>query len=70
VIQTRKIGNNKVFGLVIRTGYVTSKGNLIRDILYPRANKFKFYEDSLKFIFVLGFIAVIGFMSTLKQMIE
>jgi cation-transporting ATPase 13A3/4/5 len=70
VIQTRKIGNNKVFGLVIRTGYVTSKGNLIRDILYPRANKFKFYEDSLKFIFVMGIIAVVGFMLTLKHMIE
>jgi cation-transporting ATPase 13A2 len=56
--------------LVIRTGYVTSKGSLIRDILYPRESKFKFYEDSLKFIFVMGIIAVIGFISTLNYMIE
>lgn len=43
VIQTRRYGNTKVLGLVIRTAFVTTKGNLVRDILYPRPNKFKFY---------------------------
>jgi hypothetical protein len=26
----------KVYGLVIRTGFVTTKGALVRDILYPK----------------------------------
>lgn len=43
VIQVRKFGNSKVLGVVIRTAFVTTKGNLVRDILYPRPNKFKFY---------------------------
>ncbi len=59
-----------MLGLVIRTAFVTTKGNLVRDILYPRPNKFKFYQDSLKFIMVMGVIAVLGFMGTLPFMIR
>ena len=54
-------------GLVIRTAFLTSKGNLVRDILYPRPNKFKFYRDSLKFIFGMGIISIIGFAATIKS---
>ena len=56
-------------GLVVRTAFVTSKGNLVRDILYPKPNKFKFYTDSLKFILAMGMLAVIGFLATLPIMI-
>jgi hypothetical protein len=49
---------------------VTTKGNLVRDILYPKPNKFKFYQDSLKFIFSMGLLAVIGFFCTLPFMIK
>lgn len=42
----------------------------MRDILYPRPNKFKFYEDSLKFIFSMGLLAVLGFCGTIPLMIE
>jgi cation-transporting ATPase 13A3/4/5 len=57
-------------GLVIRTAFVSTKGNLVRDILYPKPNRFKFYEDSLKFIFFMGIIAIAGFLATLPIMIE
>lgn len=40
VIQNRMINNQKVYGLVIRTGFITTKGGLVRDILYPKPNKF------------------------------
>ena len=70
VIQTRKFGNSKVLGLVIRTAFVTTKGNLVRDILYPKPNKFKFYQDSLKFIFGMGLLAVVGFLATLPFMLS
>lgn len=70
VIQTRRFGGSRVLGLVIRTAFVTTKGNLVRDILYPKPNKFKFYQDSLKFIMVMGIIAILGFMGTLPFMIE
>ena len=32
----------EVQALVIRTGYVTMKGALVRDILYPKPTKFTF----------------------------
>lgn len=69
VIQTRTFGQTKVLGLVIRTAFVTTKGNLVRDILYPRPNKFKFYKDSLIFIFCMGILAVLGFLCTMPFMI-
>jgi cation-transporting ATPase 13A3/4/5 len=70
VIQSRTFGRARVLGLVIRTAFVTTKGNLVRDILYPRPNKFKFYQDSLKFIFSMGVLAILGFFCTLPFMIR
>jgi cation-transporting ATPase 13A2 len=70
VIQTRKLGATRVLGLVIRTAFVTTKGNLVRDILYPKPSKFQFYRDSLKFIFSMALLAVVGFLGTIKFMID
>ena len=71
VIQTRKFGKSQaVLGLVIRTAFVTTKGNLVRDILYPKPSKFRFYEDSLKFVFGMGIIALIGFAANFKDMLD
>ncbi len=36
VIQKRPVGNEPVLGLVKNTGFLTAKGSLIRDILYPK----------------------------------
>jgi cation-transporting ATPase 13A3/4/5 len=56
--------------LVIRTGFITTKGGLVRDILYPKPNKFKFYRDSMLFIGIMFACALIGFLSTIKYLIE
>ncbi|XP_026733922.1 probable cation-transporting ATPase 13A3 [Trichoplusia ni] len=60
VIQTRYFNNEPVKALVLRTGYNTSKGELVRSILYPVPADFKFDRDSYKFIIILACIAVIG----------
>lgn len=70
VIQTKQYGNKKVYGLVIRTGFTTTKGSLVRDILYPTKTKFKFYRDSLIFVGLLALVAVFGFLATLPIMIN
>ncbi|KAH1018274.1 hypothetical protein HUJ05_006079 [Dendroctonus ponderosae] len=64
VIQTRYFNNEKVLALVIRTGYMTSKGNLVRSILYPPPVDFRFEKDSYKFIGVLSGFALVGFLYT------
>lgn len=61
VVQTRKVGDSNVFGLVIRTGFQTTKGGLIRDILYPRPNRFNFWRDSLIYIVLYCVFTIIGF---------
>lgn len=50
--------------MVVRTGFNTTKGNLIRSMLFPKPNKFKFYRDSFRFIGVLSIIAGLGFLAS------
>ena len=44
----------------IGTGFCTSKGELVRSILYPKEVMFKFYEDAVKFVGVLACLATLG----------
>ncbi|XP_042856175.1 polyamine-transporting ATPase 13A3-like isoform X1 [Penaeus japonicus] len=60
VIQTRYYGNAQVLAVVVRTGFSTAKGELVRSILYPRPLDFKFYKDSMKFILFMFGIASLG----------
>ncbi|KAK7028908.1 hypothetical protein SK128_015024 [Halocaridina rubra] len=60
VIQTRYYGTAQVLAVVVRTGFNTAKGELIRSILYPRPLDFKFYKDTMKFIIFMFVIAAIG----------
>ncbi|CAH0403556.1 unnamed protein product [Chilo suppressalis] len=60
VIQARPFNNEPVRALVLRTGYNTSKGQLVRSILYPVPADFKFDRDSYKFIIILAGIALLG----------
>ncbi|KAL4221280.1 hypothetical protein ACF0H5_019543 [Mactra antiquata] len=64
VIQTRYYGNKKVKAVVLRTGFLTSKGELVRAILYPKPVDFKFNRDTYFFVGVLAFIAGIGLVYT------
>ncbi|KAJ2334908.1 hypothetical protein GGI00_001629, partial [Coemansia sp. RSA 2681] len=53
--------NLRATAMVLRTGFCTTKGTLVRSILFPRPTKFRFYRDAFRFIGVLAGIAVIGF---------
>src|SRR6195952_4452004 len=47
--------------MVVRTGFNTTKGALVRSMLFPKPSGFKFYRDSFRYISVMGGIAAIGF---------
>nr|XP_053627607.1 polyamine-transporting ATPase 13A3-like [Cherax quadricarinatus] len=64
VIQTRFYGGERVVAVVVRTGFYTSKGSLVRSIMYPPPVDFKFQQDSYKFVGVLAGIASVGFLYT------
>ena len=60
----------QVLGMVVRTGFATTKGSLILSILYPKPSTFKFVEQSYKFIGTLFSVALIGFAVTIWQLKE
>ncbi|KAL7274630.1 hypothetical protein RUND412_002462 [Rhizina undulata] len=47
--------------MVVRTGFNTTKGALVRSMLFPKPSGFKFYRDSFYYIAVMGVIAACGF---------
>lgn len=57
VVRVRS-GNNitPATAMVVRTGFNSAKGALVRSMLFPKPNNFKFYRDSFRFIGVLSII--------------
>jgi cation-transporting ATPase 13A2 len=70
IVQKRAFHGGKVLGLVYSTAFNTEKGNLIRSILFPKETEFKFKSDSIKYIFFMAFLSIIGYIITLPLMIE
>jgi len=66
----QKYESKAAYALVIRTGFNTAKGSLVRSMLFPKENFFKFYRDSFKFIFVLAILALFGFAGTIYYFIK
>lgn len=58
------------YGVVISTGFMTTKGQLVRSILYPKPNRFKFTEDSIKYIGFMFIVAILGFCYCIAFFIE
>jgi cation-transporting P-type ATPase 13A2 len=56
--------------MVVRTGFNTTKGALVRSMLFPKPSGFKFYRDSFRYIGVMGFIAAIGFVASFINFIK
>ncbi|KAJ9203835.1 hypothetical protein DTO164E3_2189 [Paecilomyces variotii] len=56
--------------IVIRTGFSTTKGALVRSMLFPKPSGFKFYRDSFRYIAVMGLIAVLGFIASFVNFIR
>ncbi|KAL2263022.1 hypothetical protein VTK26DRAFT_8547 [Humicola hyalothermophila] len=56
--------------MVVRTGFNTTKGALVRSMLFPKPSGFKFYRDSFRYISVMACIAVLGFTASLVNFIR
>ena len=60
----------QVLAVVVRTGFSTSKGELVRSILYPKPVDHKFNKDAGAFLLFLAGIASIGFTYTIVIMAQ
>ena len=56
--------------MVVRTGFNTTKGALVRSMLFPKPSGFKFYRDSFRYISVMGAIAGVGFIASFINFIK
>ncbi|KAJ8011279.1 hypothetical protein DPEC_G00056500 [Dallia pectoralis] len=65
IIQTRFYTGELVKAVVVRTGFSTEKGQLVRSILHPKPTDFKLYRDAFRFLFCLVGVAGIGFVYTI-----
>lgn len=70
IIQKRNYGNEKTRCLVIRTGFNTTKGELIRSILHPKPVDYGFNNDTYKYLGGLSLLALAGMIYTLIVKIE
>ncbi|RKP15509.1 hypothetical protein BJ684DRAFT_6931, partial [Piptocephalis cylindrospora] len=70
VVRARPGPQGRTVAMVIRVGFDTTKGSLVRSMLYPRPNKFKFYQDAFHFVGVLAIIAGCGFLASVYNFIQ
>ncbi|XP_068137271.1 probable cation-transporting ATPase 13A4 [Hyperolius riggenbachi] len=69
VIQTKSASQGQVKAVVLRTGFNTAKGDLVRSILYPKPMNFKLYRDAFRFLMILATVAVIGAIYTVTMLV-
>ncbi|XP_075427203.1 putative cation-transporting ATPase 13A4 isoform X2 [Ascaphus truei] len=60
VIRTEATAQGAALAVVLRTGFNTTKGDMVRSILYPKPLNFKLHRDVKWFFIFLGVLAIIG----------
>ena len=75
IIRTRRPQEDQgedaaALALVVRTGFNTTKGALVRSMLFPKPSGFSFYRDSFRYISVMGVIAILGFTASLVNFVR
>lgn len=71
IIRTRiPPGQSAALAMVARTGFSTTKGSLVRSMVFPKPTSFKFYEDSFKYIGFMAIIAMLGFSISCARFIK
>lgn len=61
LLKMKSSNDEPVTAMAVKTGFNTTKGSLVRSMLFPKPTGFKFYEDSFKYIGFMTIIAAIGF---------
>lgn len=68
--QEDQDGEAVALAMVVRTGFNTTKGALVRSMLFPKPSGFKFYRDSFRYISVMACVALLGFTASFVNFIR
>lgn len=70
LLKMKSSNDDPVLAMVVKTGFSTTKGSLVRLMLFPKPTGFKFYQDSFKYIGFMTLIAVAGFIYSTYNFIQ
>lgn len=70
LLKMKSPNDEPVTAMTVKTGFNTTKGSLVRSMLFPKPTGFKFYEDSFKYIGFMLMIAAIGFIYSTYNFIK
>ncbi|KAL8968228.1 MAG: hypothetical protein Q9197_004991 [Variospora fuerteventurae] len=75
IIRARRPHDGKdeeavALAIVARTGFSTTKGALVRSMLFPKPSGFKFYTDAFRYISVMGGVAGVGFVASFVNFVR
>ncbi|AEO56383.1 hypothetical protein MYCTH_2301237 [Thermothelomyces thermophilus ATCC 42464] len=75
IVRARRPQENQdeeavALAMVVRTGFNTTKGALVRSMLFPKPSGFKFYRDSFRYIAVMACVALFGFTASFINFIR
>lgn len=70
VFSTRVGIEGKVLAKVVRVGFTSFKGQILRSVLYPRPTEFDFVKNSILFFVGLSAILFVAFLSRIPKMYE
>jgi magnesium-transporting ATPase (P-type) len=62
-LESRPSNDASVLGIVLSTGFSTSKGDLFKSILFPTEVELRLNKDSMSFLMILGAIAFLAFLN-------
>ena len=70
VVQNRTEGGEPNTALVVKTGFMCEKGEMIKSIMFPTPERFNFQWESLVYLISSFMVAIIGFGAILFIYIE
>ncbi|KAL4502210.1 hypothetical protein ABPG72_000445 [Tetrahymena utriculariae] len=68
IFQSKQDNNQQVLAKVIRVGFQSFKGQILRFVLYPKPLKFNYYTNAMYYLLGLLFIVLIVYFSRIYQM--
>jgi magnesium-transporting ATPase (P-type) len=65
-----KTNKGECIALAVRTGFASAKGELIKSILYPTPDRFKFNQEIRFFLCIMMFLTIVLWATTLPTFIK